>query len=1108
MRRMRMKRLVLVLTCLWASPPCLAQVRSPMPVLWVMPVATVMPGEQNVTAALAPAVSIALEDLRGRGGPQMHLQLLDSQCDSATALKGIFDAMWEEPGHMIIFGGVCPQVTAVLAQSLHALDMVQPGSLHPSLCVSRTATPSQLSFTALPAGPPAQRRPPGLFSTVPSEAVFNAALVRLLQHYRWTRVGLLTQEGARPSQEGARLFQLPDADPQLTADPPRIRLSSVSKAMTGGCFNNTDIYLHILVMVSLIFDDVTVMVSLIFDDVTVMVSLIFDDVTVMVSLIFDDVTVMVSLIFDDVTVMVSLIFDDVTVMVSLIFDDVLCLCYTKPVSWWQMRQNLVHQLMKADVQMVEAQSVGEDPCLKLQKLKDRGVRVLVAQVDEGPGSRVLCCAYGLNLFGSGYQWLLASGPDPMWTLDPEASGCSLYALHAVLEGSIRLSLRPLGDSGLRGVSGRTPAEYELAYRSEIRQQGAPDAYLHGYAYDGVWVLARAVSLLTEQFRHRKRHSPDRNLSINQAQTADMLLAALKQTQFEGVTGTVRFHNGERVASIELRQFQATREVLVGQYNTFTQELRLFPDHLKFPGSGPAPDGSGVRLECGSVGRVLYAVVTSAAALLFITSLIFLLRSLSDCTRYRGPRGCGRPLDPLLLLGMMLALSWVPLAGLDKALAPAWWWDPLCSVSPPLVTAATLWGPAGDRSDTRHSGVPLVTASTLELRITVSRGLVWFEAVWSGLRRSVLPQVRLWVLTLGHCVAVGVLTTRSLNIYRHLLPRPGAGKREDRRTCWPLAAMFLLDVLFLCCWQALDPLRRVERVSESGAEEEQDGVSADTDCCVSTNMDLWITALYAYKGPLLGLACFLAGSLRSRTDVARAVTREGHRVALSVFAVAASSSLGALGSLLSSQQPQLLFLLPSLAVLGAAAALLVWGVQAQVSPAHAEVSPAPRVAPPTAGAEPRGEVSCSVPPAEGATQRSSPESQEGGVQRLTTENQELRRRRRQLRLLSPTCRVTAGPDPALRPPAPSGGGCVQRSSTVAQISCHSPPGPPGPRGGSGGDGVNTPERLRRRMSVQLPILHHAYHPVVGGVASSHSSQLETPEAPPPHRCTRPAAVSQV
>ena len=62
--------------------------------------------------------------------------------------------------------------------------------------------------------------------------------------------------------------------------------------------------------------------------------------------------------------------------------------------------------------------------------------------------------------------------------------------------------------------------------------------------------------------------------------------------------------------------------------------------------------------------------------------------------------------------------------------------------------------------------------------------------------------------------------------------------------------------------------------------------------------------------------------------------------------------------------------------------------------------------------------------------------------------------------------TAGPDPAPRPPAlsrggsvqQSGGGSVQRSVTMAQISCHSPPDTLGARGGGGGeDGVNTPER---------------------------------------------------
>jgi hypothetical protein len=59
-----------------------------------------------------------------------------------------------------------------------------------------------------------------------------------------------------------------------------------------------------------------------------------------------------------------------------------------------MRQNLVHQLMKADVQIVEAQSVGEDPCLKLQKLKvsmDGNVvsDILSCQTPEAPPLRPL-----------------------------------------------------------------------------------------------------------------------------------------------------------------------------------------------------------------------------------------------------------------------------------------------------------------------------------------------------------------------------------------------------------------------------------------------------------------------------------------------------------------------------------------------------------------------------------------------------------------------------------------------------------------------------------------------------------------------------------------------
>ncbi|CAL8248632.1 unnamed protein product [Lota lota] len=47
-------------------------------------------------------------------------------------------------------------------------------------------------------------------------------------------------------------------------------------------------------------------------------------------------------------------------------------------------------------------------------------------------------------------------------------------------------------------------------------------------------------------------------------------------------------------------------------------------------------------------------------------------------------------------------------------------------------------------------------------------------------------------------------------------------------------------------------------------------------------------------------------------------------------------------------------------------------------------------------------------------------------------------------------------------------------------------------------------MRRRLSMQLPILHHAYHPIVGGVASSHSSLLGSLDTAAPlalHRCAR-------
>lgn len=62
--------------------PVLAQVRHPLPVLWMMPVSSGS-GEENLTAGVGPAVRLALQDLKKQPAPlgnyEIQLQLLDSQ---------------------------------------------------------------------------------------------------------------------------------------------------------------------------------------------------------------------------------------------------------------------------------------------------------------------------------------------------------------------------------------------------------------------------------------------------------------------------------------------------------------------------------------------------------------------------------------------------------------------------------------------------------------------------------------------------------------------------------------------------------------------------------------------------------------------------------------------------------------------------------------------------------------------------------------------------------------------------------------------------------------------------------------------------------------------
>ncbi|XP_049439354.1 gamma-aminobutyric acid type B receptor subunit 2-like [Epinephelus fuscoguttatus] len=859
-RRGQVEVFRLLLVCWLVVGPALAQVRHPLPVLWMMPVSS-GPGGENLTAAVAPAVRLALQDLKRQPPPlgnyEIQLQLLDSQCDPAKSLKALFDAMWAGPKYLLVFGGVCPSATALIARSLPALNLLQ------------------VSFAA--ASPSLSNRKwyGNLFSTVPSDRALNQATVKLLQRYKWTRVGIITQD--------------------------RPRLS-------------------------------------------------------------------------------------------------------------EMKKDLMRQLLKAGVQVVSTESFSEDVCSSLRRLKENDVRIIIGQFEEESASEVFCCAYRLNMFGARYQWVVGDGGTSGWRLGWHVSGCTANSLLTAADGSIRLQMRQISNTNTAGVSGRTPQDYQDSYLRELIQEGSKVSPLHAYAYDAVWVAARALSQVMETVKHREKYSSQRNVSVSEEEVQRMLLEAVRQTQFEGVTGPVVFRNGERMTSIELIQFQGSSGVLVGDFSTSTQQLRLMKQLLKFKGPGPARDQTLVLVQWQHVGLLLYSLVSSAAAVTIFITLTVLIFTVTN-HKHRLLRSSSGSLDELLLLGVLLSSSSVLISGLDGASLSEQTVDILCSV-------------------------------------------------------------RLWTLSVGHTVGFAVLFTKTWRVYSLCCSvKQTQQQQQSRVVLW----MFLLDVFVLITWQILDPLRRVvlQHSLQRETADQDVLVRSYSEHCSSTNMELWLTAVYGYKAPLLGLGCFLAWSIRT-VQVDHPAVSSKH-LALSMFTVTVFSVSGVSGSLLTSHNPPVHFCLTSALILCCNIFTLSW----MFGPKFLHVC--------LSSSEPQQ-------PSELQGEAVEEEEEEEEKIRLSRLNQQLRSQTAQLDVEIETitmqlCEMSEPAAPELKLHHTTRGqnnAGEGRSVTWTHAAQVCPQDRNSGRKPSSPDGINSPEHVRRRLSVQLPILHHSYLPAVGGVSASSSS----------------------
>ena len=113
----------------------------------------------------------------------------------------------------------------------------------------------------------------------------------------------------------------------------------------------------------------------------------------------------------------------------------------------QAHNNLISELVKNKFEVVESQSFNDEITNQLEILRDKDVRIILANFNETWARRVFCNAYHHGLYGRKFQWVIVGGmyKEGWWkALDKgEAINCTTQQMTMAVSGVIVTSPPPV-----------------------------------------------------------------------------------------------------------------------------------------------------------------------------------------------------------------------------------------------------------------------------------------------------------------------------------------------------------------------------------------------------------------------------------------------------------------------------------------------------------------------------------------------------------------------------------------------------------------------------------------------------------------------------------------
>ncbi|KAG5264764.1 hypothetical protein AALO_G00257780 [Alosa alosa] len=720
----------------------------------------------------------------------------------------------------------------------------------------------------------------------------------------------------------------------------------------------------------------------------------------------------------------------------------------------EVRNDLTSELEKADIQIADTESFSNDPCINVKKLKDNDVRIIIGQFDENLASKVFCCAYNLNMYGSKYQWIIPGWYQGNWWEQANSTNCTTKKLLTAMEGYISVDFEPLSARRIKGISGRTPQEYEREYQREREQKGVEPSKFHGYAYDGIWVIAKTLTRVMETLRDRERR--EHNFTVDDPEVGRLVLDVMNETNFFGVTGQVMFRNGERMGTIKFNQFQEGHEVKVGEYNAIADVLDLINNSIRFQGLEPPKDRTFVRLQRWHISVPLYSILSTITILGMLMAGAFLFFNIKN-RNHRLIKMSSPYMNNLIILGGMLSYASIFLFGLDGSFVSDKEFETLCTV-------------------------------------------------------------RTWILIVGYTTAFGAMFAKTWRV--HAIFKNVKMKKKiikDQKLLIIVGGMLLIDLCILICWQIVDPLKRT--VEEYSLEPDPQGrdiaIRPFLEHCENTHMTIWLGIVYAYKGLLMLFGCFLAWDDAKREHPAR---RQKSTSAWLPTTIGIMCIIGAAVSFLTRDQPNVQFCIVALVIIFCSTITLCL----VFVPKFITM----RTNPDAATQNRRLKFTQNQKKEDSKTSTSVTSVNQANTSRLDglqTDNHRLRMRITELdkELEEVTMQLQDTPEktPYIKQNHYQDLNNILSISNFTEgkegeksvLKNHLEQKPQAQWGSmdpsriSRGplEDINSPEHVQRRLSLQLPILHHAYLPSIGGVDASCSSPNASPGSSPRHRHMPPS-----